>query len=83
MKITKTRYLNAKKKLNDMQKFQKVVEDWENAVKDCPFKEHVTAISMKDGAVKLECERKDNDQAGNERAERVARQSAGANGQGG
>lgn len=56
MKITKARYNNAKKRLRELQKFRKVVEDWDNAVRDCPFKEHVIAISIKDGAVKLECE---------------------------
>lgn len=56
MKITKARYDNAKKRIRDLQKFKKVIDDWDNAVKDCPFKEHVTAITIKDGTVKMECE---------------------------
>ena len=56
MKITKARYLNAKKRIRDLQKFKKVIDDWDNAVKDCSFKEHVTAITIKDGAVRMECE---------------------------
>ncbi len=56
MKITKARYDNAKKKIRDLQQFKKVIDEWDNAVKDCPFKEHVTAITIKDGNVKMECE---------------------------
>lgn len=63
MKITKERYESARKKLREMQKFRKTVEDWDNAVKDCPFKEYVTAISIKDGVVKLECESVNNGKA--------------------
>ena len=56
MKINKTRYENAKKQINKLQKFRKVIEDWDNALKDCPFKEHVTAIDIADdGSVKMEC----------------------------
>lgn len=56
MKITKARYDSAKKKLRALQTFQKIVDDWNNAVKDCPFKEHILAISIKEGVVTLECE---------------------------
>jgi hypothetical protein len=56
MKITKARYKAAKKKMLEMQKHKQVVEDWNNAVKDCPMKDQVSAISIKDGVVKLEIE---------------------------
>ncbi|MCH9724512.1 MAG: hypothetical protein K0U86_06370 [Planctomycetes bacterium] len=56
MKITKTRYEAAKKKLLEMQKHKQVVEDWNNAVKDCPIKDQISAVSIKDGVVKLEIE---------------------------
>ena len=56
MKITKARYEAAKKKLLDVQKFRKIVEDWENAVRNCSYKEEVTAVTIKDGSVKLESE---------------------------
>lgn len=57
MKINKTRYLNAKKQITRLQKFRKVVDDWEKSLKDCPFKEHVTAIDIADdGTVTMECQ---------------------------
>lgn len=56
MKITKARYDNAKKRIRDLQKFKKVIDDWEQALKDCPFKEHVTAITANNGTVKFEVE---------------------------
>lgn len=56
MKINKARYENAKKQIAKLNKYRKVVDDWEKALKDCPFKEHVTAIDVKeDGSVKMEC----------------------------
>ncbi len=56
MKITKAKYEAAKKKLLEMQKHKQVVDAWNNSVKDCPMKDQITAISIKDGIVKLEIE---------------------------
>ena len=56
MKITKARYDNAKKRIRELQKFKKVIEDWDNALKECPFKDHVTAITTNNGTVKFEVE---------------------------
>lgn len=57
MKINKARYDNAKNQIRKLQKYRKIVEDWDKAVKDCPFKEHVTAVDIAaDGSVKMECE---------------------------
>ena len=57
MRINRTRYTNAKKQLRKLLKYRRVVEAWDNAVNDCPFREHVTAVDIsEDGVVKLECE---------------------------
>jgi|GEM_PF-2666465 DNA integrity scanning protein DisA with diadenylate cyclase activity len=56
MKITKTRYENAKKKLKEMEQYRKVITQWETALKDCEFKDHVTAITSNNGTVRFEVE---------------------------
>lgn len=56
MKITKTRYENAKKKMKEMDSYRKVITQWESALKDCPFKDQVTAITSNNGTVKFEVE---------------------------